>query len=541
MASLSHLVVLKMTVALPSFFLGFRPRVMAEAGNNLVNNDKLLPLCWFFPVLCQECVPSYSTAFISFTWWSSRCLWPFPSLVLGFRPEAMAAAERSLARAQVRFHTGADTSDVYSGGNPTLPSRDDAPVGDSAGPNSASGTGTSNQRAAGRRHRQWGAGDWDGAQAAGGEGGREAASQEGGAMQSDNAARTDEYGSWNGPAPVNAGTGHGLVGKQAGRQVAVLSEATRKRVISAWMYRDMGRYSIMVCMNFALLSLSLVALITVALWVFQCLRSIVRWLFGYQSSGLGAQTRGPHGMKDSNGEGGNAAGGSGSGGDLIRSRRIGGRDGNGQAAGAAVGDGILAGSTSQSLFSSLFGSSARSLKSSHAGSQPSGHGDRGADREEGEEAAASTARLATAVKAFAGSVRGRGSSVGGGGDIDLGGSEDKPASRRRSGLLDAVLLHARRLSMDGSSNLGEVKAGAGNAKTAESDRDGSSQFTTPTHSGSGQGTNVDKSAARNLFASLSERVREKEVAPCSAPPKLSGAYYRAADGQWRRFKSADKS
>ncbi|CAI5984368.1 unnamed protein product [Closterium sp. NIES-64] len=86
-----------------------------EARQRLVDrNTELMTALCFEPLRdardelnMQECDKTYHNIFISKSWWSLKCLRPGPSLYFGFRASAFAVALKHLAKAQLRFKSGA--------------------------------------------------------------------------------------------------------------------------------------------------------------------------------------------------------------------------------------------------------------------------------------------------------------------------------------------------------------------------------------------------------------------------------------------------
>ncbi|CAI5468686.1 unnamed protein product [Closterium sp. Yama58-4] len=98
-----------------------------EARQRLVDrNTELMAALCFEPLRdardelnMQECDKTYHNIFISKSWWSLKCLRPGPSLFFGFRASAFAVALKHLAKAQLRFKSGALSTTPSSPPSPT--------------------------------------------------------------------------------------------------------------------------------------------------------------------------------------------------------------------------------------------------------------------------------------------------------------------------------------------------------------------------------------------------------------------------------------
>ncbi|GJP35954.1 hypothetical protein CLOM_g20492 [Closterium sp. NIES-68] len=145
-----------------------------------------------------ECDKTYHNIFLSKSWWSLKCLRPGPSLFFGFRASAFAVALKHLAKAQLRFKSGAASAAAASvASSPSATASSSPPPASSPSPAATGATAS-------------------------------------------------------GPSPSQG---------EVDLVEAELSEATKHRVISAWLQRDLAVHANTVLTNCCLLLASLAALL----------------------------------------------------------------------------------------------------------------------------------------------------------------------------------------------------------------------------------------------------------------------------------------
>ncbi|GJP65308.1 hypothetical protein CLOP_g22208 [Closterium sp. NIES-67] len=177
-----------------------------EARQRLVDrNTELMAALCFEPLRdardelnMQECDKTYHNIFLSKSWWSLKCLRPGPSLFFGFRASAFAVALKHLAKAQLRFKSGAASAAAASvASSPSATASSSPPPASSPSPAATGATAS-------------------------------------------------------GPSPSQG---------EVDLVEAELSEATKHRVISAWLQRDLAVHANTVLTNCCLLLASLAALL----------------------------------------------------------------------------------------------------------------------------------------------------------------------------------------------------------------------------------------------------------------------------------------